>query len=79
MLESLKHSNEPEHLVAEAKRYLRALKGNLVQLKKKKEEKERAMREAEAQAAFQLNIFTTLERCLMCWNPILKRAPIMIR
>lgn len=53
MLESLKHSNEPEHLVAEAKRYLRALKGNLVQLKKKKEEKERAMREAEAQAAFQ--------------------------
>ncbi|KAI6823985.1 SNF2 family DNA-dependent chromodomain-containing ATPase [Hortaea werneckii] len=53
MLEALKHSNEPEHLVAEAKRYLRALKGNLVQLKKKKEEKERAMREAEAQAAFQ--------------------------
>ncbi|KAI7183353.1 SNF2 family DNA-dependent chromodomain-containing ATPase [Hortaea werneckii] len=52
MLEALKHSNEPEHLVAEAKRYLRALKGNLVQLKKK-EEKERAMREAEAQAGFQ--------------------------
>lgn len=53
MLEALRYSNEPEHLVAEAKRYLRGLKGNLVQLKKKKEEKEHAAREAEAAAAFQ--------------------------
>lgn len=53
MLDALKYSNEPEHLVTEARRYLRGLKGNLVQLKKKKEEKEHAMREAEAAAAFQ--------------------------
>jgi len=53
MLECLRDSNEPEHLVTEAKRYLRGLKGNLVQLKKKKEEKNHAMREAEAAAAYQ--------------------------
>lgn len=52
MLEALRHSNEPEHLVNEAKRYLRGLKGNLVQLKKQKEAKEHAIREAEAAAAF---------------------------
>lgn len=51
MLEALKRSNEPEHLVAEARRYLRGLKGNLVQLKKQKELKEQAAREADASAA----------------------------
>lgn len=39
MLEALKHSTEPEHLIAEAQRYLKGLKGNLVQLKKKQEVK----------------------------------------
>ncbi|TKA71091.1 hypothetical protein B0A55_08337 [Friedmanniomyces simplex] len=53
MLEALRHSNEPEHLVNEAKRYLRGLKGNLVHMKKQKEAKEHAAREAEAAAAFQ--------------------------
>ncbi|EMC92106.1 hypothetical protein BAUCODRAFT_569387 [Baudoinia panamericana UAMH 10762] len=52
MLEALRHSNEPEHLVNEAKRYLRGLKGNLVQLKKQIEAKKHAAREAEATAAF---------------------------
>ncbi|KAK4503948.1 hypothetical protein PRZ48_004863 [Zasmidium cellare] len=46
MLEALKYSNEPEHLVKEANRYLRGLKGSLVQLKKQKEAKETAAREA---------------------------------
>lgn len=46
MLEALKYSNEPEHLVNEARRYLRGLKGSLVQLKKKKEEQLQAQREA---------------------------------
>ncbi|UJO17082.1 Chromatin remodeling factor mit1 [Fulvia fulva] len=50
MLEALKHSNEPEHLVNEARRYLRGLKGNLVQLKKQKELKEQAARDSYAQA-----------------------------
>lgn len=40
MLEALKYSNEPEHLVNEARRYLRGLKGSLVQLKKRKEEQQ---------------------------------------
>lgn len=40
MLEALKYSNEPEHLINEARRYLRGLKGNLVQLKKQKELKQ---------------------------------------
>ncbi|KXT16455.1 hypothetical protein AC579_1772 [Pseudocercospora musae] len=40
MIEALKYSNEPEHLVNEARRYLRGLKGNLVQLKKQKELKQ---------------------------------------
>ena len=53
MLESLKNSNEPEHLVAEAKKYLRGLKGNLVQLKKQKEAKAHAQREAIAEVAYQ--------------------------
>lgn len=52
MLEALKNSNEPEHLVAEARRYLRGLKGNLVQLKKQKELKADAAREAEVQARY---------------------------
>jgi chromodomain-helicase-DNA-binding protein 4 len=46
MLEALKHSTEPDHLVAEAKKYLRGLKGSLVQLKKQKEAKSHAAREA---------------------------------
>jgi hypothetical protein len=46
MLDALKYSNEPEHLVKEANRYLRGLKGSLVQLKKQKEAKELAAREA---------------------------------
>lgn len=37
MLEALKYSTEQEHVVAEARRYLKGLKGNLVQLKKQKE------------------------------------------
>jgi len=53
MLEALRHSNEPEHLVNEAKRYLRGLKGHLVQMKRQKEAKERAAREAEAASVFQ--------------------------
>ena len=53
MLDSLKYSNEPEHLVAEARRYLRGLKGNLVQLKKQKEAKANAAREAQYEATFQ--------------------------
>lgn len=53
MLETLKYSNEPEHLVAEARRYLRGLKGNLVQLKKQKEAKALAARESEAALAYQ--------------------------
>lgn len=53
MLEALKYSTEPEHLVNEARRYLRGLKGNLVQLKKQQEVK-KAEREAQmAAAAFQ--------------------------
>ena len=52
MLEALRYSNEAEHLVNEAKRYLRGLKGNLVQLKKQKEAKEHAAREAAKQAQF---------------------------
>ena len=48
MLEALKYSTEQDHVVAEAKRYLKGLKGNLVQLKKQKEakrldEREKAM------------------------------------
>ncbi len=53
MLEALRHSNEPEHLVNEAKRYLRGLKGHLVQMKRQKEAKEHAAREAEAASVFQ--------------------------
>lgn len=45
MLEALRYSTEPDHLVNEAKRYLRGLKGNLVQLKKQQEAK-RAEQEA---------------------------------
>lgn len=51
MLEALKLSNEPEHLVREATRYLKGLKGNLVQLKKQKAAKEHAAREEAAHAA----------------------------
>ncbi|KAF2170286.1 hypothetical protein M409DRAFT_52019 [Zasmidium cellare ATCC 36951] len=53
MLEALKYSNEPEHLVKEANRYLRGLKGSLVQLKKQKEAKEAAAREAAFASQFQ--------------------------
>ena len=54
MIEALKHSNEPEHLVAEARKYLRGLKGNLVQLKKHQEAKKHAVREAQNELAFQM-------------------------
>lgn len=54
MLEALKYSNEPEHLVAEARRYLRGLKGNLVQMKKQAELKRQAAREAQNETAFQM-------------------------
>ena len=47
MLESLKYSTEQEHVVSEAKRYLKGLKGNLVQLKKQKEAKLVEAREKE--------------------------------
>lgn len=53
MQEALKLSNEPEHLVTEARRYLRGLKGNLVQMKKQAEAKKHAAREAQKEATFQ--------------------------
>lgn len=53
MLEALKHSTEPEHIVAEARRYLRGLKGNLVQMKKQKETKLQHAREAQLQEQYQ--------------------------
>jgi len=53
MLDALKSSNEPEHLVQAATRYLKGLKGNLVQLKKQKAAKEHAAKEEAAAAAFQ--------------------------
>jgi len=53
MLDALKSSNEPEHLVQAATRYLKGLKGNLVQLKKQKAAKEHATKEEAAAAAFQ--------------------------
>lgn len=53
MMDALKYSNEPDHLVAEAKRYLRGLKGSLVQVKKQKEAKAHAAREAYREAQFQ--------------------------
>ena len=56
MLEALKYSNEPEHLVNEARRYLRGLKGNLIQMKKQKELKELAAREAYAAEAFNRSV-----------------------
>lgn len=51
MLEALKSSHEPEHLVAQATRYLKGLKGNLVQMKKHKLAKERAKEEAASNTA----------------------------
>lgn len=54
MLESLKHSNEPEHLVKEARRYLKGLKGNLVQLKKQAEAKKHRELEQKNEIAFQM-------------------------
>jgi hypothetical protein len=48
MLEALKYSTEPEHLVKEAKRYLTGVKGHLVQTKKQAEQKRL---EQEAQQA----------------------------
>lgn len=53
MLDALKQSNEPEHLVLAATRYLRGLKGNLVQLKKIKAAKEHTAKEETAAAASQ--------------------------
>lgn len=53
MLDALKTSNEPDHLVQAATRYLKGLKGNLVQLKKQKAIKEHAAKEEAAAAAFQ--------------------------
>lgn len=54
MLEALKNSNEPEHLVAEARRYLKGVKGNLVQNKKHAVAKKHAAREKENELAFQM-------------------------
>ena len=54
MLESLKESNEPGYLVKEARRYLKGLKGNLVQLKKHQEAKKHAAREAQNELAIQM-------------------------
>lgn len=48
MLDALKYSTEQQHVVAEAKRYLKSLKGNLVQSKKQKEAKLLAEREQAA-------------------------------
>ena len=50
MLEALKHSTEPEHLVKEASRYLKGLKGSLVQMKKQKLASLHEQRERVAQA-----------------------------
>ena len=54
MLESLKYSTEPEHLVKEARKYLKGLKGNLVQSKKQQEARKHAAREAENERALQM-------------------------
>ncbi|CAK1357625.1 unnamed protein product [Cercospora beticola] len=67
MLEALKYSNEPEHLVNEARRYLRGLKGNLVQLKKKKEEQQHAQREA-AFAAQQTQMYNQVGYSVPSWG-----------
>ncbi|KAK4556641.1 hypothetical protein LTR86_006212 [Recurvomyces mirabilis] len=53
MLETLRYSKEPQHLVEAAKRYLKGLKGHLVQIKRQKEAKEHAARESEAAAVLQ--------------------------
>ena len=55
MLDALKASNEPEHLIQAATRYLKGLKGNLVQLKKQKQSKlkEHAARESAANSNLQ--------------------------
>ncbi len=53
MLEALKNSNEPEHLVTEARRYLRGLKGSLVQMKKQAEQKKHAVHEAQSELTYQ--------------------------
>lgn len=53
MLDALKTSSEPDHLVQAATRYLKGLKGNLVQLKKQKAIKELAAKEEATAAAFQ--------------------------
>jgi chromodomain-helicase-DNA-binding protein 4 len=53
MLDALKQSNEPEHLVLAATRYLQGLKGNLVQLKKITAAKEHAAEQEATAAAFQ--------------------------
>jgi len=53
MIEALKNSTEPEHLVKAAARYLKGLKGSLVQTKKQKEAKELAALEAAKVMQFQ--------------------------
>ena len=52
MTEALKTSTEPEHIVAEARKYLKGLKGNLVQMKKQKEARSHAAREAVLQEQY---------------------------
>ncbi|KAK5164949.1 uncharacterized protein LTR77_009614 [Saxophila tyrrhenica] len=53
MLEALKHSNEPEHIIYAAKKYLKGLKGSLVQIKKQKEARSFAAREVQMGAQYQ--------------------------
>lgn len=76
MLDSLKQSNEPEHLVAAATRYLKGLKGNLVQMKKQKMAKEQAAREEAAAAAFQQ--FQQQQPSSYGHIPTFKQAPGML-
>ncbi|USW53932.1 Putative mit1 Zn finger 2 [Septoria linicola] len=68
MLEALKYSNEPEHLVNEARRYLRGLKGNLVQLKKRKEEQQHAQREAAFAAQRQQHTYSQTGYSVPAWG-----------
>jgi hypothetical protein len=60
MLEALKASNEPEHLVQAATRYLKGLKGNLVQIKKQKQLKAHAARESAMTCSPSSSISSTL-------------------
>lgn len=53
MIDALKRSKEPEHLVKEAARYLKGLRGRLVKTKKQKAAKELAAQEAAKVAQLQ--------------------------